>query len=198
MFFHTNTPNEYKNLFSDSEATNNNDLELRYDLKGYSTCLIKNILYVFGGYFIESGISSQNKGHLNINDSETLKLIDKVWRFDPINNEWSNCKEMPRKRAFHISISLESSSHKKLGKNSSIKEPVNDLIFLLYGLSSNDSTNNSFSLSQCMSIDFYNLATDQWSSIKNTDSLLNHHIYQSINNQNRSILTGILILKDRL
>jgi len=67
----------------------------------------------------------------------------------------------------------------------------------MYGLSQRSDQENrgitenmasNFSLKQCLAIEFYNLETDQWSRLKNTDSLLDHHMFQTINNQNRLML----------
>lgn len=73
----------------------------------------------------------------------------------------------------------------------------NRFIFLFYGFcsASEDSGQqplelNAFPLKQCLAIDIYSLEADQWSKLKNNDSLLDHHIFQSINNQNRLVLTG--------
>lgn len=101
---------------------------------------------------------------------------------------------MLRKRAFHLSICLNGTS--SASSNQSSKE--NNFIFLFYGicyLNSNDHNESAAQiraqtsiLTQCLSIDYYNIHTDQWCALVSTNSsLLNHHIFQSLNNLNRSI-----------
>lgn len=134
--------------------------------------------------------------------------MDQVWRYDPIKNEWTKCAPMLRKRAFHISISLETTDATNVSVATQAPQQActtttksscknNRYIFLLYGLclASEGSgqpveLNAMFPLKQCLAIDFYSLEADQWSKLKNNDSLLDHHVFQSINNQNRLILTG--------
>ncbi len=138
-----------------------------------------------------------------LNDGRRIELVDNVWRFDPIRNEWTRCQRMLTRRAFHISISLTAKKAHKSGANLQKKitpivdEPVVDLIFIMYGLSQRSDQENrgitenmasNFSLKQCLAIEFYNLETDQWSRLKNTDSLLDHHMFQTIKNQNRLML----------
>ena len=147
---------------------NKNSFNLN-NLNGYSTCIINNILYILGGY---------------VND---FQLVDTVLRFDPIKNEWIQCRPMLRKRAFHLSISL-------------ISTTSSNFIFLFYGICYNESNETtplintgSSLLNQCHAIDYYNIDKNQWFTLNttNNNSLLNHHIFQSINNQNRSIITNI-------
>ena len=162
---------------------------------------MNNILYVIGGYLLNS--ECKNKAELvNISENQKVELVDQVWMFDPIKNEWLKCKDMLRKRAFHISISLNTNKNHKINTmNTSSNTPTNNFIFLFYGLCYDNNIKNSlnystsrFSLKQCVSIEFYNLETDQWSRLKNTDSLLDHHIFQSINNQIRQAFTGNYII----
>jgi hypothetical protein len=155
------------------------------NLNGYSTCIVNNILYVIGGY------------------EGQFKLVDHMWRFDPIKNEWNNCKPMLRQRAFHLSISLRGTSTCTTQHVSKEKIKNNDkknYIFVFYGVCYANETiesqltfNTGSSLvTQCLSIDYYSIETDQWSNlnIANNNSLLSHHIFQSINIQNRSIFTS--------
>jgi hypothetical protein len=143
-------------------------------------------------------LSLNNTIHLS-----SLELVDTVYKFDPIKNEWSSCKEMLRKRAFHTSVCLSTTtptqlqqpqSHNKVSSNQAqIINEKNDYIFLFYGIcyendSSESNTSSSASrLVQCISIDFYNIETDSWSILNLNNSLLNHHIYQSFNQYNRNI-----------
>ena len=178
---------EYCNIFANNEELNEVSLDepkSRANLGGYSTVLINNILYVTGGYLIDG----------DSNDNQAIELVDRVWRLDPIKNEWTKCKPMLRKRAFHISISLEAETINAAASKKS------SYIFLFYGLCAGDATANTsdsvgFPFRQCLIIDVYNLETDQWSKLKNNDSLLEHHIFQSINNQNRLILNGNFVLR---
>ena len=115
-----------------------------------------------------------------------------MWRFDPIKNEWISCQKLLRKRAFHISVSVQSKmSSNATNKSSKLVHPL-DIIFLFYGLCySEGSTGDALPLKQCLSIEFYNLETDQWSLLKSTsNTLLDHQIFQTINYQNRLVLTG--------
>jgi len=153
------------------------DISLTFN--GYSTCIVNNILYVIGGYL------------------NRFDLVDNVWRFDPIKNEWSTCRPMLNKRAFHLSISLTGTSSPS--SSSSLVTKANNFIFLFYGICYANNTNDTVRpiminngtamLTQCLSIDFYNIDTDQWTILNtsNNNSLLNHHIFQTINIQNRNI-----------
>ena len=142
-------------------------------------------------------LSLNNTIHLS-----NLELVDTVYKFDPIKNEWSSCKEMLRRRAFHTSVCLSTltqlqqpQSYSKITPNQAqtINEK-NNYIFLFYGIcyendssDSNASSLSSSRLVQCLSIDFYNIETDSWSILNLNNSLLNHHIYQSFNQYNRNI-----------
>ncbi len=105
-----------------------------------------------------------------------LNLVDTVYKFDPIKNEWFTCERMPTKRAFHTSLHLTSSNGE------------HDLIFLFYGLhyksSSSSSTDHSGTarLTQCFHVDYYNINTNTWSTMSLTPTL-NHHIFYLYNNQ---------------
>jgi hypothetical protein len=93
-------------------------------LNGFSTCIVDNNLYIMGG-------------HLVLKDNNYLKLVDIVWKYDPDRNEWTKCQKMLHKRAFHLSLSLKSSStlttFKKCHTSPSSNSSKN-FIFLFYGL----------------------------------------------------------------
>jgi hypothetical protein len=141
-------------------------------------------------------LSLNNTIHLS-----NLELVDTVYKFDPIKNEWSSCKEMLRKRAFHTSVCLKTisqihqqQSYNKVLSNKAQTNECNNYIFLFYGIcyendlsETNASSSTSPRLVQCLSIDFYNIETDSWSILNLNNSLLNHHIYQSFNQYNRII-----------
>lgn len=202
----TNTGNNNNS----SEALDNEDFNVNpcSNLGGYSTVLINNFLYVIGGYSLKSGSSfSSTSGSSSLRlglDSQRIELMDQVWRYDPIKNEWTKCAPMLRKRAFQISISLETTDATNVSASTQPQQACstkssckkNRYIFLLYGLclasegSGQPVELNAFPLKQCLAIDVYSLEADQWSKLKNNDSLLDHHVFQSINNQNRLILTG--------
>lgn len=148
------------------------EIEKKTRLNGYSTCCINNILYVLGGYRSDDCLTQ----------TDNLNLVDSVYKFDPTKNEWSTCRPMLQKRAFHLSLTLNTSKSKsKISKNS--KE---NFIFNLYGLSY--SNNDSFNLVQCLTIEFYNIELDQWSVLNLNNSLLSHHIFSVYNQYNRALL----------
>lgn len=77
------------------------------------------------------------------------------------------------KRAFHLSLPINKF------KNS-------NYIFVLYGLSYSNQQQN---IGQCLSIDFYNIESDQWSVLTLNNSLLSHHIFNLYNQYNRALST---------
>lgn len=151
-------------------------------INGYSVCVINNILYVLGGHLFNNGMSDH------------LDLLDTVYKFNPIRNEWSMCSPMLKKRAFHLSLPLTSSvtilnEHVSNTKSTADTSGHQNYIFLFYGVCNPDETNEAFSISisptqrlaQCTSIEYYTIETDQWSFLNIGNSLLEHHVFLSIN-----------------
>lgn len=117
----------------------------KHRLNGYSTCTINNMLYVLGGYGVD------NKHSLDTR----LDLNDMVYRFDPIKNEWSTCRSMLRKRAFHSSYVLSASTstsnsttiNKSSHKNSRPTTNNNMFyIFVFYGICYRNELTNDASM----------------------------------------------------
>jgi hypothetical protein len=160
-------------------------------------------LYVLGGHLINSdnsNLSEYHQQHLphevsnadfssssilieNRHFLNQIDLVDTVYRYDPSKNEWSTCKSMIKKRAFHLSISLSDSTANKRHKE--------NYIFLLYGIcyaeegGRHSSHQDTFSipnasnphLIQCNSIEIYNIETDSWCILNFDSSLLAHHLF---------------------
>jgi hypothetical protein len=192
-------------------------------LNGYSTCIVNNNLYIIGGHLIPDELMSYFSKKINqdepiriesniTNSIKNIELVDTVYRYNPIKNEWIVCKPMLRKRAFHLSINLKAASPSSLSYSSLNSS---NYIFLFYGLCY--STHNSMdvvqesnqqhaslspslsinmstkqSLVQCMSIDVYNLETDSWSVLNLNNSLLNIHVFQSNSNFNRMFASALI------
>ena len=145
-----------------------NETENSVKLNAFSICIINNNLYLTGGI------------DLNINE-----LIDLVWKYDASKNKWYKCMPMLNKRAYHLTLNLQSSTN----------ELNNDYIFVFYGitkkrptsLSANDNnfiaTNAIEDLyEQCKIIEYYNINTDSWSELTLANTLSNYHLFQ-LNNQ---------------
>ena len=156
-----------------------------------------------------SNPSLSSLGHLSETSTSStscaihqIDLVDTVYRFDPSKNEWSTCKSMLRKRAFHHSVSLSDSTRNTTDNRNIISKEK--YIFLFYGLCYSDDSNPSstqqnsdnpsnntpqeqFSIAngslnsrivQCNAIEFYNIETDTWSILTQDNALLTHHLYQ--------------------
>ncbi len=70
--------NECCRIFGDTDAKTN--YEKGYRLGGYSTCLVNNILYIIGGYLLQSNNNTRNTSNtvsdqISLNDSQSLELI---------------------------------------------------------------------------------------------------------------------------
>lgn len=216
---------------SPSSSSGSLSLNVKQRLNGYSTCILNNILYVIGGhltnnstaqcsssstsssYSAASNFPEPNEPISNTNGSlnlQQIELVDTVYRFDPFKNEWSTCKPMLKKRAFHISIHLSGSgsttNSASVKPAQSTKIAKENFIFLFYGMcyadtessSSESSSTGSFSINtgcsthliQCFTVEFYNVEADQWSILSIDNSLLSHHIFQPFNQFNRSVLAA--------
>ena len=210
---------------SPSSSSGSLSLNVKQRLNGYSTCILNNILYVMGGHltnstaqcsssstsssysaasnFPEPNEPSSTNGSLGL---QQIELVDTVYRFDPFKNEWSTCKPMLKKRAFHISIHLSGSGSTANSGNAkpaqSTKVAKENFIFLFYGMcyadaESSESSTGSFSINtgcshliQCFTVEFYNVEADQWSILSIDNSLMSHHIFQPFNQFNRSVLAA--------
>jgi hypothetical protein len=160
-----NMINSSSSTTSSNDSTTNCVFNSIEPLNGYSTCCINNQLYLMGGH-------SLSKNNNNIESTNLIgELVDHVLKFDPLKNEWSKCKSMPRKRAFHASLHFSSI-------NISTKNEE-DFIIVFYGICF-DSDLNRFV--QCLEIDAYNVNLDEWHTVA-LDSLLDHHIFYMFNNQ---------------
>jgi hypothetical protein len=164
-------------------------------INGYSVCVINNILYIIGGHLFNDRMPDH------------LDLVDTVYKFNPIRNQWSMCKPMLRKRAFHLSLPLTNSATILNEQVSNLKSNSystadtsshQNYIFLFYGVCNPDETNEAFSISisqtqrlaQCTSIEYYTVETDQWSFLNISNSLLEHHVFLSINQYYRLTQTS--------
>lgn len=136
-------------------------------LNGYSTCCVDNTLYIFGGHLMPSIPNQDDDTHDQGVALSELELVDTVFKFDPIKNEWSQCRAMPTKRAYHTTLRLTSLNGE------------DELIFLIYGIHKNPDSNRA---AQCFHIDYYNVNTDQWDTIQ-LDSLMHHHFFYLFNQQ---------------
>lgn len=166
----------------------------RPKLNGFSTCLVNNILYVTGGYLVDS-LSSPAASHES--GRPLVELVDGVWRFDPVKGDWATCQPMLRKRAFHLSISLIST-----GVSVTSAAASRDYLFLFYGVcyegkmttapaTSDAAATATFNnkLITCFSVEYYNIEADNWSILNLNKSLLSQHLFQSVHLNSRSYQT---------